>query len=191
MKFFKFILSILFFLLFKNTFSQSMGQQQWSKIRDEAFLKFIQNGGTTEQWQYNSDKIVEDYYNRTYNYNNAGQVERKKNYVTGTILSSTGVEGYFYNNVVMNSGQQTLGYFKNGYFLTYSGECVGFVNNNKICACDGSTIAYLNGDGFYNYRGYLLWRIQGENLLSNNQVQIKIVGLNLYSLAAFYLFIVN
>ena len=182
---------ILIMSLGTGIFAQSMSQQQWSKMRDDAFLDFIQSGGTTEQWQHYSEQIVQEYLNRNYQTNKSGQQVLKQNYVNGTFLSGAGVEGYFYNNYVLNSAQQALGYFNNGYFLTASGQCVGYVSGSKIHTCDGTVIAYVNGDGFYNWQNYRLWRIQGETLYSNNRAEIRIVGLDMYSLAAFYLFIVN
>ena len=191
MKSIKHLLIISFLFICQNIFSQNLTQEQWNKIRNEAFYEFIQNGGTTQQWEYNSDKIAQDYYKRKYQTNKYGEAEQKKSYVKGTFLSGDGVEGYFYNNYVMNSAQQTLGYLKNGYFLSNSGQCVGYVKGSSVCKCDGTLIAYVNGDGFYNSQNYRLWRIEGETLYSNNQAVIKIVGMDMYSLAAFYLFIIK
>ena len=104
---------ILIMSLGTGIFAQSMSQQQWSKMRDDAFLDFIQSGGTTEQWQHYSEQIVQEYLNRNYQTNSSGQQVLKQNYVNGTFLSGAGVEGYFYNNYVLNSAQQPLGYFNN------------------------------------------------------------------------------
>ena len=191
MKNFKYLIIIFFTLVCQSIFSQNVTQEQWKKIRDEAFYEFIQNGGTTDQWTQNSDKIAQDYYKRKYTTNKYGGVEQKKSYVKGTFISGSGVEGYFYNNNVLNSSQQSLGYLKGGYFLGSTGQCVGFVNGNKICSCDGSTIAYVSGGVLYDWQNKYLWSIQGDYLYSNNQAVIQIVGLDMYSLAAFYLFIIK
>lgn len=72
-------LSLIFIIdgYFKNMFllvallfgyfciGQTMTTEQWNKMRDEAFLNYIQNGGTTDGFMRNSDKIIQDYIKKT------------------------------------------------------------------------------------------------------------------------------
>jgi hypothetical protein len=188
MKLIKRILFIAFLFIGQNIFAQNMTQEQWNKIRDEAFTEFIQNGGTTEQWQYNSDKIAQDYYKRKYTYNNSGEVQRKQSYVAGTFIGANGPVGSFKNNYVLNSMGQTLGYLSQGYFMNSQQQCVGYVSGGQILSCNGSIIAIVKSDGVYNPQGYLVYALKGETLYSQNYAVLQISGINMSSLAAYLLF---
>ncbi len=188
MKSIKQILIISFLFICQTAFSQNMTQEQWNKIRNEAYLEFIQNGGTTEQWQYNSDKIAQDYYKRKYTYNNSGEVQRKQSYVPGTFIGGNGPVGSYKNGYVLNSMGQTLGYLSQGYFMNAQQQCVGFVKGGQILSCNGSILATVNSNGVYNAQGYLIYALKGETLYSQNYPVLQIAGMDMYSLAAYLLF---
>jgi hypothetical protein len=188
MKNIKHLLFILFLFVCSNIFAQNMTQEQWNKIRDEAFTEFIQNGGTTEQWQYNSDKIAQDYYKRKYTYNNSGEVQRKQSYVPGTFIGANGSVGSYKNGYVLNSMGQTLGYLSQGYFMNGQQQCVGYVKGGQILSCNGTLLATVNSSGVYNAQGYLTYAIKGETLYSQNYAVLQIAGMDMYSLAAYLLF---
>jgi hypothetical protein len=188
MKSIKQILIISFLFICQTAFSQNMTQEQWNKIRNEAYLEFIQNGGTTEQWHYNSDKIAQDYYKRKYTYNNSGQVQRKQSYVPGTFIGGNGTVGSYKNGYVLNSMGQTLGYLSQGYFMNAQQQCVGFVKGGQILSCNGSVLATVNSNGVYNAQGYLIYALKGETLYSQNYPVLQIAGMDMYSLAAYLLF---
>jgi len=188
MKSIKHILIITLLFICQDIFAQNMTQQEWNKIRDEAFLEYIQNGGTTEQWQYNSDKIAQDYYKRKYTYNNSGQVQRKQSYVQGTFVGANGPIGSYKNGYVLNSMGQTLGYLSQGYFMNSNQQCVGFVKGSQILSCNNNVLATINNNGIYNSQGYLLYSLKGETLYSQNYFLVQISGIDIYSLAAYLLF---
>jgi hypothetical protein len=181
---------LLFSLLFlcQSIFAQNMTQEEWNEIRNEAFYEYIQNGGTTDQWQYNSDKIAQEYYKRTYTFNNSGQVQRKQSYVAGTFVGANGPIGSCKNGYVSNSMGQTLGYLSQGYFMNNRQQCVGIVKGSQILSCDGSLLASVNSNGIYNSQGYLLYSLKGETLYSKNYFLVQISGIDIYSLAAYLLF---
>jgi hypothetical protein len=163
-------------------------QEQWNKIRDDAFLEFMQNGGTTQQWQYNSDKIAQDYYKRTYTNNNSGGVQRKQSYVQGTFVGANGPIGSFKNGYVLNAMGQTLGYLSQGYFMNAQQQCVGCVKGNQILSCNGSLLATVNSNGVYSPQGYLTYALRGETLYRQNYFLVQISGMDINSLAAYLLF---
>ncbi len=165
-----------------------MTQQQWNKIRDEAFLEFTQNGGTTQQWQYNSEKIAQDYYKREYTTNNSGDVKRQQSYVKGTFVSNNGPVGSFKNGYVLNSMGQTIGYLSQGYFMNSQQQCVGTVSGGQILSCNGNIIALVKSDGVYNPQGYLVYGLKGETLYSQNYPVVQISGIDMSSLGAYLLF---
>jgi hypothetical protein len=188
MKFIKHLLIISLLFICQNIFAQNMTQQQWNKIRDEAFLEFTQNGGTTQQWQYNSEKIVQDYYKIKYTTNNSGEVKRQQSYVKGTFVSNNGTVGSFKNGYVLNSMGQTLGYLSQGYFMNSQQQCVGYVSGGQILSCNGNIIAIVKSDGVYNPQGYLVYALKGETLYSQNYPVLQISGIDMSSLAAYLLF---
>jgi hypothetical protein len=188
MKKIKTILFISLLLFCTGVLAQNMTQEQWTKIRDEALMEFIQNGGTTQQWQYNSDKITQDYYKRKYTNNNSGEVQRKQSYVQGTFVGPNGPIGSYKNGYVLNSMGQTLGYLNQGYFMNGRQQCVGFVKENQILSCEGNIVATINNNGVYNSQGYLLYSLNGEALYSQNYFKVQISGIDIYSLAAYLLF---
>lgn len=172
-----------------SAFGQNMTQQQWNKIRDEAFNEYTQKGGTTQNWEHNSDKISQDYFKRKYQTNKYSEYQQKQSYVKGTFISNSGVVGSFKNSYVSNSMGQTLGYISQGYFMSYQGQqCVGYIKGNQILSCSGNLIATVNSSGVYNPQGYLVYAIQGEILYSQNYPVLQISGMDMYSLAAYLLF---
>ncbi len=186
------LLNLFFIVSFvisaQSVFSQNMSQGQWNTIRDEAYLNFIQNGGTTQQWQYNSDQIAQDYYKRIYTYSNSGEVQRKQSYVAGTFVGANGPMGSFNNGYVLNSMGQTMGYWSQGSFLNSQGQCVGIVRGNQILTCNGGLLATINSNGVYDAQGYVIYAIKGETLYSQNYPVLQIAGMDIYSLAAYLLF---
>ena len=141
-----------------------------------------------KQWQYNSDKIAQDYYKREYTYNNSGEVQRKQSYVQGTFVGANGPIGSFKNGYVLNSMGQTLGYLSQGYFMNAQQQCVGFVKGNQILSCNGSLLATVNSNGVYSPKGYLTYAIKGDTLYSQNYFLLQISGMDINSLAAYLLF---
>jgi len=188
MKAIKTMVLISFFFICQSVFAQNMTQEQWNKIRDDAFLEFMQNGGTTQQWQYNSDKIAQDYYKRKYTYNNSGEVQRKQSYVQGTFVGANGPIGSFKNGYILNSMGQTLGYLSQGYFMNAQQQCVGCVKGNQILSCNGSVLATVNSNGVYSPQGYLTYALKGETLYRQNYFLVQISGMDINSLAAYLLF---
>jgi hypothetical protein len=172
----------------QNIFAQNITQDQWNKIRNEAYFDFIQNGGTTQQWEYNSDKIAQDYYNKKYQTNKYGEAQQKQSYVKGTFVSNNGPIGSFKNGYVLNSMGQTLGYLSQGYFMNSQQQCVGYVSGGQILSCNGNIIAIVKSDGVYNSQGYLVYALKGEILYSQNYPVIQISGIDMNSLAAYLLF---
>jgi hypothetical protein len=188
MKFIKNVLVISTFFFCQNIFAQNLTQQQWNKIRQDAFLEFTQNGGTTQQWEYNSDQIAQDYYKSKYQTNKYGQAQQKQSYVQGTFVSSNGPVGSFKNNYVLNSMGQTLGYLSQGYFMNSQQQCVGYIRGSQIFSCNGGIVATIKNDGVYNPQGYLVYGLNGETLYSQNYPILQISGINMDSLAAYLLF---
>jgi hypothetical protein len=174
--------------LFQNVLGQDLTQDQWTKIRTEAYFDFIENGGTMQQWDINSDRIAQDFYKRKYTHDNSGEVQRKQSYVQGTFVSTNGPVGSFKNSYVLNSMGQTLGYLSQGYFMNSQQQCIGFVKGNQILSCNGNLLATVNNSGVYNPQGYLIYAIKGESLYSQNYLKVQISGMNINSLAAYLLF---
>ena len=185
----KYLLLLTFLVTFQFVYAQSMTQEQWTKIRNEALLEFIQNGGTTDQWDHYSEQIVQEYYKRKYTYNNSGQVQRKQTFVAGTFIGASNYAvGSFRNGYVVNSMGQTLGYLSQGYFMNNQQQCVGYVNGSQIFSCNGNLLATVKSNGVYNAQGYLSYTLKGETLYSQNYFLVQITGMDIYSLAAYLLF---
>ena len=184
----KHLLIVLFLFICQNIFAQNITQEQWNKIRDEAFIEFIQKGGTTQQWQYNSDNLSKDYYKRKYETNKYGEAQRKQTYVKGTFFSNSGIVGSYKNGYILNSLGQTLGYLAQGYFMNSQNQCVGFVKGGQILSCNGTLLFTVNSSGVYGPQGYLTYALKGEILYSQNYPFIQISGIDMNSLAADLLF---
>lgn len=183
------VLTALPIFSFNHVFAQNMTQEQWNKIRNEAFNEYTQKGGTTGNWEHYSDKITQDYYKRKYEANKYSEYQQKQTYVNGLFISNNGTVGSYKNGYVSNSMGQTLGYVSQGYFMNYQGQqCVGYIKGNQILSCSGNLIATVNNSGVYNPQGYLVYAIKGETLYSQNYPVLKITGMDMYSLAAYLLF---
>lgn len=183
------VLTILYFSLISfKIAAQNLTTEEWNAIRNEAFYDFIGKGGTTSQWEYNSDRITQEYYRAHYSFNNSGQAQRRQSYVQGTFVGANGPVGAFRNGYVSNSMGQNLGYISQGQFINNRQQCVGYIQGSQIYACNGTLIASIRNNGVYDAQGYLIYTLNGETLLSQNYFVVKIEGIDMTSLAAYLLF---
>jgi len=191
----KLITTIIILVSSYGVFSQNISNEQWQKIRQEAYLEYIQKGGSVDGFKRNSDEIVNNYYKRIYGVDNSGNVDRKevlrtKN-ATGTFYSGHSAIGRYFNGDVYNyqSGLNSqVGYNRGGTFYDRNNNCVGYVNGNTIYNCNRKILATIRNGSVVNELGNLLYRINDNSLISSNGQSISIVDISINSLAAFILF---
>lgn len=190
--------TLMFFLLVYSSvcFGQTMTTEQWNKMRDEAFLNYIENGGTPEGFKRNADKIIDDYIKKTYSYNNSGEIDRKssldakRSSMIGSIYSGVSMIGSCSNGVV-RTGVNQIGTYRNGFFYTNANNCIAKISGSVIKDCLGRTLFSVNQNAVFNASGRHLFTINGNQLLTVTGQNVTINGISMESLAAYLLFFYN
>jgi len=177
-----------------RSYSQNISNEQWQKVRQEAYLEYIQNGGTTDGFQ-RDPSIAQDYYKRNYGFDNGGNVQRREilqaRRGSGTFYTGFGAVGKYSNGIVYNyqSGlNPQVGFNRGGTFYDSNNNCIGYVNGSTIYNCSSQVIAKIYNGSVVDGQGNLLYKINGENLISFNGQNVTIVDVSMNSLAAFLLF---
>ena len=197
MKIIKNLLIIFMMSLFQNVLGQNLTQDQWTKIRTEAYYDFIQNGGTLQQWNNNSDKIAQDFYKRKYTYDNSGEVQRKQSNDQGTfdnVNRPIGSSKNGYNNSREVKSKQSyvqgtfvsangpIGSFKNSYVLNSMGQTLGYLSQGYFMNSQQQCIGFVNGNQILSCNGDLLATVNNNGVYSPQGYLIyAIKGESLYS----------
>lgn len=188
------LISIIILFCYQSSYTQDISNEQWQKIRQDAYLEYIQNGGTTDGFQRNPS-IAQDYYKRNYGFDNSGTVQRKEilqaRRGSGTIYAGVGAIGSYSNGNVYNyqSGLNSqVGYNRGGTFYDRNNNCIGYVSGSAIYNCNRQVVAKINNGSVEDGWGNLLFRINGDNLISFDGQNVSIVDISMNSLAAYILF---
>ena len=187
------LITILLLTFFTTSAFSQMSTEQWNKISQEAYLNYIQNGGTSESFRQNQERIVQDYIKKNYSYNNSGAIENrsildaKRTATIGSIYSGVNMIGQ-YSNGIVRKGMNQIGSYYNNYFYAAGNRCIGKISGANILDCNGNVLFTVNQRGIFKSSGQQIFTINGDQLISFGGGSVSINGISMESLAAYLLF---
>jgi hypothetical protein len=187
------IVTIILLIFFTNSAFSQISTEKWNKITQEAYLNFIQNGGSSERFRQNQEKIVQDYMKKNYSYNNSGEIENRsildarRMATVGAIYSGVNMVGQ-YSNGIVRRGMNQVGSYYNNYFYAAGNRCIGKISGSNILDCNGNVLFTVNQRGVLKSSGQQIFTINGDQLISFGGGSVSINGISMESLAAYLLF---
>ena len=156
------------------------------KIQQER--QYNQNGTYTPQKRgYTNQEIINQQKAREQAVKDRNNPYYSPKLKAGIMTYNGSIFGSFSNGWVQDVGGNSVAYFNKGFFYTTNQKCIGGINGYNIIDCRGYTIYSVKQGAVYDNRGYVVCRINGEQLIFSNGNIITIAQLNMNSLGAYLL----